>query len=172
MQEEVEEKVKQFAISTTKLTGKGIVKAFYAAEHGVKNHHARQKARKAEEAAEIPHGKQTVKQLVGQNQGVQAIDINNTGIRDFEKYANRFGVDYAITKNKSMNPPVYTVFFKGRDADAINRAFEAYSYDVLNRQDKPSILKQLRNLVEKARDKAHGPFEKNREKNRSTEEAR
>ena len=48
-------------------------------------------------------GKQTVKQLIGQGQGVSTMDIGDTGVRDFKKIANEYGVDFAITKDKTVD---------------------------------------------------------------------
>ena len=42
----------------------------------------------------IPHGKQTVKQLIGQNQGVSNIELTDPSIRDFDRIARKYGVDY------------------------------------------------------------------------------
>ena len=70
----------------------------------------------------IPHGKQTVKQLIGQNQGVSNIEITDPSIREFEKIARKYGVDYAVKKDRSSSPPKYLIFFKGRDADALTAA--------------------------------------------------
>lgn len=147
MQEEVENRTVNLAISTTKLTGRTILNAYRL----WKSHHNAAKAKNAAEMAKedtTPHGKQTIKELVGQNQGVSSIDIQNTNIRDFEKIANKYGVDYAITRDKSVTPPKYMVFFKARDADALTAAFAEYSNQRLKAKDKPSVLKQLNKLKE------------------------
>ena len=46
----------------------------------------------------IHHGKQTVKQLVKQGQGVQNIEITDKNIKSFEHVANKYGVDFALKK--------------------------------------------------------------------------
>lgn len=147
MQEEVENRTVNLAISTTKLTGRTILNAYRL----WKSHHNAAKAKNAAEMAKEdtpPHGKQTIQELIGQNQGVSSIDIQNTNIRDFEKIANKYGVDYAITRDKSVTPPKYMVFFKARDADALTAAFAEYSNQRLKAKDKPSVLKQLNKLKE------------------------
>lgn len=147
MQEEVENRTVNLAISTTKLTGRTILNAYRL----WKSHHNAAKAKNAAEMAKedtTPHGKQTIQELIGQNQGVSSIDIQNTNIRDFEKIANKYGVDYAITRDKSVTPPKYMVFFKARDADALTAAFSEYSNQRLKAKDKPSVLKQLNKLKE------------------------
>ena len=147
MQEEVENRTVNLAISTTKLTGRTILNAYRL----WKSHHNAAKAKNAAEMAKedtTPHGKQTIQELIGKNQGVSSIDIQNTNIRDFEKIANKYGVDYAITRDKSVTPPKYMVFFKARDADALTAAFAEYSNQRLKAKDKPSVLKQLNKLKE------------------------
>lgn len=147
MQEEVENRTVNLAISTTRLSGRTIISAFRL----WKSHHNNVKAKKAAEQATedpTPHGKQSIQELIGQNQGVSSIDIQNTNIRDFEKIANKYGVDYAITRDKTVTPPKYMVFFKARDADALTAAFAEYSNQRLKAKDKPSVLKQLGKLKE------------------------
>ena len=117
MQEEVENRTVNLAISTTKLTARSIVRLGLKGIAYIK--------RKSQEAAmknEKPTGKQTIQELIGQNQGVTNIDISKTDLKGFEKYARKYGVDYAITKDKSVLPPKYLVFFKARDA-SINTSY-------------------------------------------------
>lgn len=86
--------------------------------------------------------------MIGQNQGVTNIDISQTDLKGFEKYARKYGVDYAITKDKSVFPPKYLVFFKARDADAMTAAFNAYSAEVLAKSKRPSALNRLHELID------------------------
>ena len=141
MQEEVENRTVNLMISTTKLTWRALVSGY----RKFQQYRAKVKAGK-----EVPHGKQTVKKLIGQNQGVSSIDIANTGIRDFDRVAKKYGVDYAIKKDRSVSPPKYLVFFKARDADALTAAFNEYSAKQMNRSQKPSVLKQLSRFKELA----------------------
>ncbi len=104
---------------------------------------------KAQKAAEIPSGKQSVKELLGQNQGVSSIDIAKTDLKGFEGIARKYGIDYAIRKDKSVDPPKYLVFFKAKDADAMTAAFKEYSAKIMNRPRRPSVLKQLRAIAAK-----------------------
>ena len=100
-------------------------------------------SRQSGKKAEPIHGKQTVKQLIRQNQGVSSVDIAKSGIRDFERIARRYGVDFAVTKDKSVQPPRYTVFFKAKDADALTSVHKAYSVKIMKKRSRPSVLAQL-----------------------------
>ena len=134
MQEEIENKTINLAISTTKLTFRTVFNAVRAYLQNRSRH--------------VPRGKQSIKKLVGQNKGVTNIDIEKTAIRGFGRYAKKYGIDFAITKDKSVMPPKYMVFFKAQDSDALTAAFQEYSASVLKKNKKPSVLAQLHNLIQ------------------------
>ena len=106
---------------------------------------------RSRDAPIIPHGKQTVKQLVGQNQGISNIEITDPSIKEFEKIARKYGVDYAVKKDRSSSPPKYLIFFKGRDADALTAAFTEYTNKKVKKATKterPSVLAKLNQFKE------------------------
>ena len=125
MQEEVENRTLTLVVSGTKFTGR----MFKAAISKYMAHRKEKKLEKqrSRDAPVVPHGKQTVKQLVGQNQGISNIEITDPSIKEFEKIARKYGVDYAVKKDRSSSPPKYLIFFKGRDADALTAAFTEYT---------------------------------------------
>ena len=108
------------------------------------------KVEKARAGPVKPCGKQTVKQLVGQNEGVANIEITDRNIRDFDRVARKYGVDYALKKDKSGEIPKYLVFFKARDGDALTAAFKEYTAKTERRKERPSVLQTLRRLKEQA----------------------
>ena len=114
MQEEVENRTVKLAISTTKLTGRTII----AGIRKYLQHREKVKMKKARDPA--VHGKQSVKQLLGQNQGATNVEIDKESIRDFEKLAKKYGVDFAVRKDKSVDPPRFLVFVRSKDADALD----------------------------------------------------
>lgn len=142
MQEEVEQKTVALVISASKLTGRELKKAIaklLANMKDKKNH------------PNIPQGKQTVKQLAGQGQGMTSIEITDQNIKDFERVAKKYGVDFAVMKDKHEIPPKYVVYFKGKDADAITNAFKEYTADMVKKAARPSVLAELRKLAELAK---------------------
>ena len=146
-------------VSTAKLTGR-IFKAAICKDL------AYCKDRQTEKKTVIPHGKQSVKQLIGQNQGVSTIESNDPHIRNFEKIARKYGVDYAIKKVKTEGKPKYVIFFKARDADALTQAFTEYTRKSTEREKKPSVRKLLRNLIAKSKNKER---ERTKDRNRGAE---
>ena len=143
MQEEVENRAITLAIRTTKLTGevlKTAISKYLAYRNG-----------KSEAKVSVkPTGKQTVKELIGQNQGVSNIEITEGNIRSFERYARKYGVDFAVKKDRSGEIPKYLVFFKSRDADALMSALMEYTNKLMPGKEKPSILKILRDAKQRA----------------------
>ena len=107
------------------------------------NHREKAKMQKTEKGI---HGKQSVKDLIGQNQGVSRMPIGDASIRDFEREARKYGVDFAVTKDKTAEPPQYTVFFKARDADALQHIADGLMAKQMNAEKKQSLLKQLTKL--------------------------
>ncbi len=149
MQEEVENRTLTLVVSGTKFTGR----LFKAAISKYMAHRREKKLEKqrSRDSPVTPKGKQTVKQLIGQNQGVSNIEINDPSIRDFERIARKYGVDYAVKKDRSASPPKYLIFFKARDADALTAAFSEYTQKKVkkaDRSERPSVLEKLAQFKE------------------------
>lgn len=151
MQEDIENRAVTLVISGGKLTGrmlKAALQKYLAHQKAV-----RQKRQAAKDVK--PQGRQTVKQLVGQNQGVSNIEITDSNIKSFDRVARKYGVDYAVKKDKSVSPPKYLVFFKARDADALTAAFTEYSKKAVKREkERPSVLAKLRGFIDLTKNKA------------------
>ena len=136
MQEEVEQKTFNIVVSTTKLTARTILNAGRAAIQQYQ--------------AKMAGGKQSVRMLLRQNRGVSSVEIDKTNIKGFERYAKKYGIDYAIRKDNSEVPPRYLVFFKAPDAEAFHAAFKEYSASLLSKTKRPSVLEKLHELVQAA----------------------
>jgi len=90
MQEEVENRTLTLVVSGTKFTGR-LLKAAISKYMAHCKEKKLQKQR-SRDAPVTPHGKQTVKQLIGQNQGISNIEITDPSIKEFEKIARKYGV--------------------------------------------------------------------------------
>ena len=139
MQEEIESRTVALAINGTKLSARTLKVAIlkYLAWRKDKQNHPK-----------IPQGKQSVKDLAKQNQGMTNIEITDKNIKSFQQSARKYGVDFAIKKDKSVTPPKYLVFFKGRDADAITAAFTDFTAKMMKKSERPSVLSQLKKFTE------------------------
>lgn len=157
MQEEIENRTLTLSISTAKLTGRVLQSA-------ISKYLAYRKAAAAGKSIEDvkPTGKQSVKQLVGQNVGVSNIEITDKNIKSFERMARKYGVDYAVKKDRSGDTPKYLIFFKARDADALTAAFTEYTQKVTKKKAKSSIIQKLR--TPRAHTKVRAPKVRNKDK--------
>ena len=140
MQDEINEKTVALYIKTGKLTAEMLQKAMKALL-----------AKGKQQIGKQPHGKQTLRQFMKQNTGVSNIEITDGNIKAFESTAKKYGIDYALKKDTTEQPPRYLVFFKGRDADVLTAAFKEFSAKKLTQEQKPSIRKALAAFRDKAK---------------------
>ena len=143
MQEELEQKSVAISIKAGKLTANLLKKALEK---------ALAEMTKSQKNPKIYKGKQSVKHLVRQGAGVSNIEITDGNIKSFERTASKYGLDFALKKDVSVEPPSYLVFFKGRDVDVMTAAFKEFSAKTVKQKEQPSIRHKLDQ--EKAQSKA------------------
>ena len=114
MQEEVTQKTIALVFKSSRLTADVLKKA-------MKMYLERRKA-----GQQATHGKMSVKKLVGQGMGASSFEVTDNNIKSFERVARKYNVDFAVKKDKTVEPPKYMVFFKGKDADVITQAFKEF----------------------------------------------
>ena len=154
MEEEVNQKVVSLAVRTGKLTANVLARA-------MKEFMDSQKSKPQKYAK----GKQTFKELMEQNAGASNIEVDKSDIKAFERVARKYHIDYAVKKDKTADPPKYLVFFKGRDFDAMNMAFQEFIKSNEKNKDRPSFKQVLKEHKEKAAQLAQNRH-KHREHNR------
>ena len=146
MQEEVENKTLTLVVNGSKFTGRMLKSAI--SKYLAHRKEVKVEKRRSRDSPVVPHGKQTVQQLIGQNQGVSNIEINDPSIKDFDRIARKYGVDYAIKRDRSSDPPKFLIFFKSRDADALTAAFNEYAGEKVRKASRPSVLQRLASFKE------------------------
>ena len=82
------------------------------------------------------------------------MDVSKTELAGFQQIAKRYGVDFAVVKDKNNVPPVFTIFFKARDRDAIDNIVREYSNKKARAQERPSVLEKIKHFKELAAKKA------------------
>ncbi|HBC2766088.1 TPA: PcfB family protein [Enterococcus faecium] len=113
MQEDVNNKTVTFCIRTTKMTIQVLHKAvkLYLDQTKQGKNKVQYKMNKGKEN-QYKSGKVTVKELAAQNAGMTNIDITSKNIKDFERYARKYGIQYALKKDNTRQPPVIWCFSK------------------------------------------------------------
>ena len=143
MQEEVTGKSVALIIDGAKMSEQVLEKALQKFLEAQKN-----------KSQKMHRGKQTLKQLAGQNAGLANIEISDRNIKALTHVAKKYHVDFALKKDTAAEQPRYLVFFKSRDANAITAAFQEFAGRRMGREERPSIRDRLDQAKEQAAQKA------------------
>ena len=147
MQDEVNTKVVAIAIKGGKITAEVLDKALKKFVEEI------EKAQKTASQPKTYRGKQSIKHLVAQNAAISNIEVTDGNIKSFQRTANKYGIDYALKKDTSEEPPRYIVFFKGRDVDVMTQAFKEFSARTVKQKEKPSLRRKLSHEQEQSKAK-------------------
>ena len=140
MQEEVTQKTMAFSIKSAKLTAQVLQAA------ARKFLEARNKGK-----TKLHHGQQSLKQLKKHGAALSNIEITpDANIGLFRPCAKKYGVDFTLRKDATTHPPHYIVIFKAKDADNMEQAFKEFTAKKLQREERPSIRKDIAASKEKA----------------------
>ena len=138
MQEEVDQKT----IALSMKTGKFTAQVLQAALKKYLQHRAKGKTM-------LHHGQQSLKQLKKHGAALSNIEITEANIGAFKPCAKKYGVDFALRKDKTTQPPHYVVIFKSKDADNLEQAFREFTAKTLSKEQRPSIRKVLSAMKKK-----------------------
>lgn len=98
----------------------------------------------------VSHGKMKLKDLMQLDQGANMMEIKADCIKGFERIAGKYNIDFAVMKDKTKEPAVYQVFFKGRDQDVIAKAFNEFVKKNEKQQERIPFSQKLQKMKEKA----------------------
>ncbi len=138
MQEEVDQKT----IALSMKTGKFTAQVLQAALKKYLQHRAKGKTM-------LHHGQQSLKQLKKHGAALSNIEITEANIGAFKPCAKKYGVDFALRKDKTTLPSHYVVIFKSKDADNLEQAFREFTAKTLSKEQRPSIRKVLSAMKQK-----------------------
>ena len=123
-------------------TGKLTAQVLQAALKKYLQHRAKGKTK-------LHHGQQSLKQLKKHGAALSNIEITEANIGAFKPCAKKYGVDFALRKDKTTQPPHYVVIFKSKDADNLEQAFREFTAKTLSKEQRPSIRKALSAMKQK-----------------------
>ena len=167
MQEEINHKTITVYIRGAKVTAQTLKAALRAILRAREKHRQNVQRRDAQYAQDndvaISRGKRTLRDLQDEGSELSNIEITDENIKSFERYARKYGIDYALKKDKAVDPPRYFVFFRARDVKTMEAAFKEYSeYTV--KEKKPSVKKKLRSAVKRTLPQRERTREKKKER--------
>ena len=163
MQDEVNEKVVGLCIKATHMSSDVLKAAMrkYLYEH----RQSKQMLRMNRKEQSVPNGKQSLKDMLKQGAELSNIPVTEKNIKDFDRVARKYGIDYSLKRDKSKTPPEYLVFFKARDAEVMTAAFKEYAGIALRKKNKPSLVQKLQTYRQRAAQK-HRERTRQRQKDR------
>lgn len=157
MQEEVTDKSIAFVTNNTKMTT-SVLKTVITA-------YLREKEKEKISKGQVETRKKiSLKELSKKYDGLKSIEINENNIKGFEKTAKKYGIEYALKKDKTTDPPTYIVFFKGKDTDILDTAFKEFIGNEMDKDKRPSLKQALIKMKELA-----GIINKDKVKNKHQE---
>lgn len=75
-------------------------------------------------------------------------------VKGFEKYADKYGINYTILKeNSPRGENMFRVFFEGKDAAIVNLCLQNYLRDRVKSQNKSNIVQRLKSYQERIADR-------------------
>lgn len=184
MQDEVNEKTISLCVQCTRMTA-GVLKVVMGKFLNDRDRRKQRKvqirqAKKSGKAQErgrikeqrrqqrkIPHGKQTMKQLMANGAELTNIRITDQNIRSFDRVARKYGIDYSLKRDNSVSPPKYMVFFRAKDVNVMTAAFREYAGVAMKKSRRPSVRKKLQKAIQ--RTAKHRERVKTRQKDRGQE---
>jgi hypothetical protein len=139
VQDQINERSVALCIKAAKLSGRVLARAVRAF------------LKKAREPTAV-HGKQSVKSLTKQGASLTNIEISGENIGSFTKTARKFNVDFALKRDDSESPPKWLVFFKAKDTDSLQAAFNEYTRLTLKKDKSKgpsltSVIQRAKELV-------------------------
>ncbi len=156
MHEEVNEKSIAFVFKAGKVTAQLLAQAMQKFLN-------RNKSDKVKGEKYEP-GKISMKQLAAESGGnVANIEITDKNIKSFDAIARKYGIRYKLMKAGNGR---HYVFFNGKSVDAMTAAFKEFTAKQTRKASRPSVLSELRKLVEKVKNMA---VSKTKHKNREAE---
>jgi gas vesicle protein len=138
LQEDIDNRTVALSVKATKITAEVLMKAFQK---------VMRKIQQAQNEAQAPHGRQSVKKLMNHNAAISSIPLDGD-TKLFDRVARKFNVDYSFHKT---GPKKYVLLFKSGQADAITAAFTEFSKFVMARGQsiKPRIHEQIQENAER-----------------------
>ncbi len=117
--EDISRRTIAVSVKASKLTARGLAYVVQGVGRKIIRHRR---------AKQTPHGRQTVRQLIGHGAATSSIEVDAPKV--FDRVARKWNVDYAFYKT---GPDKYLLFFKSGQADAITACFSEYSRRVLEK---------------------------------------
>jgi len=128
MEQEVNMKIACLAIQTTESASRAFTRALKGHYENLKKLSENKNATKTKDKEK--GGKMVkIKDLRKDGSKIEFIDMGKDEMKDFRKYARKYGVSYSMELNKETS--TYFIYFKAKDGVLIDKAISEYVADKL-----------------------------------------
>lgn len=105
---------------------------------------------------------------------LEAINVDNNDIKDFLTVASKYDVDFSLKRDKSIEPPVYHVFFATGKTENFEKAFNEFLHMSREKHTKSEVNVKRSEMQKNAVDilKNYDEKQKNKERTRKREQMR
>jgi DNA-directed RNA polymerase subunit L len=162
MQEDINDKAVRLAVTLNKITAKGLKKAIDKILKELEQM-KKQVSDKTKKPPEPKRGKQTLKQLSKQGDGLSTVELTDPNLRLLYREMKRHNVDFSAVKDGKGK---YTLFFKGKDADSVTHAFKRYTAKSVQRANTKTPIQSILAAAKAAAQKLANQLGKVKNKNR------
>ena len=135
IEQEVNMKITCIAIQTSEKAGQAFFKALSKFSSRLKESETMNKTTRAKPAKEHAGKMVKVKDLRKDGSQIEFIDMGTDDLKDFRKYARKYGVSYSMEKSNESDPPTYFIYFKAKDSVFIDKAIKEYVADRMKDKD-------------------------------------
>ena len=141
MQQEAEERTVGLAVQCSKMSASAFAR-------GIQYYLRNKKSHENTNISQYEPSKVKVKDIIKSGAGVSNVEIQDKSIMQFERLARKNGVQYAIKKDKTTDPPTFYIFFKSKDAEMIEYTLKEFNKKQLGKDKEPVIKKKLEKFKE------------------------
>lgn len=116
----------------------------------------------------VKKGNIGMSELVQRSGGkLESIEVTDNNIRSFLDVAKKYDIDFALKRDKSVEPPIYQVYFATNKTDNFKKAFTEYAYGVQNKSQQRTYTVSREAMNQNAKKISQQRDDKSQEKERT-----
>ena len=146
MQDEVNERSVSLSVRGARLGAESLARTMRAFLYSRQRNRAG-KGRASPAGSRNREGVMSMRALSATGAQLERATLAEGGIGSFALVARRYHIAYSVMRDRSCDPPRWIVFFRAKDAAAMEAAFEAYAKRVLDAKERPSVVQRVHQIA-------------------------
>lgn len=145
MQEEITNRTIALSIRGAEMSFHTMQRAVQAALREMEKGTRKQKTRSQDNV--LLKKKQTLKSLMQSGDSLSSEEISKDMLKPLRRIARKYHVQYSVVKEKGSDPPHYLAFFRTKDTEAAQAAFNEFSRTKFKITEPGSIRENLERIT-------------------------